>query len=257
MTRMWRGPDGLPSVFALAAAKPAATADIKILSGSAIEPAMLELIPKFEQSTGNKVNFDFDGTIGAMTQRVREGETADVLIVSGPQIATLVKENKILAGSWADIAKVGVGVFVRKGASKPDISTIEAFKRAMLAAKSIGWNDPAAGAPVSIYMLGVFERLGMAEEMKPKTVAFKRRSERFAAIARGDVEIGFNQISEIIAAPGVDLVGPLPAAIQNYTLFAGGLVAASKEQEAGKALLRFISSRAAQVIWKAKGFEAP
>src|SRR5262245_30469509 len=113
MTRMWRGPDGLPSVFALAAAKPAATADIKILSGSAIEPAMLELIPKFEQSTGNKVNFDFDGTIGAMTQRVREGETADVLIVSGPQIATLVKENKILAGSWADIAKVGVGVSAR------------------------------------------------------------------------------------------------------------------------------------------------
>jgi molybdate transport system substrate-binding protein len=106
-------------------------------------------------------------------------------------------------------------------------------------------------------MTGVLERLGVAEVMKPKTVAFKERSERFEAVARGDVEIGFNQISEIMAAPGVDLVGPLPAPIQNYTLLAGGIVAASKEQEAAKALIRFISLPAAQVIWKAKGFDAP
>ena len=127
----------------------------------------------------------------------------------------------------------------------------------MLAARSIGWNDPAAGAPVSIYMLGVLDRLGIADAMKPKTVAFKQRSERFEAVARGDVEIGFNQISEIIAAPGVDLVGPLPDSIQNYTLFAGGVVAASRQQEAAKELIRFISSPAAQTIWKAKGFDAP
>jgi molybdate transport system substrate-binding protein len=106
-------------------------------------------------------------------------------------------------------------------------------------------------------MLGVFGRLGIAEAMKSKTVTFTQRSERFAAVARGDVEIGFNQISEIIAAPGVELVGPLPAAIQNYTLFTGGVVAASKEHEAAKALLRFISSPTAQAIWTAKGFEPP
>jgi len=192
-----------------------------------------------------------------MAERVRKGEAADVLIVSGPQIAALENLGKIVPDSRADIAKVGVGVFVRKGAPKPDIGSVEAFKRTMLAAKSIGWNDPAAGAPVSIYMLGVLERLGIADEMKPKTIAFKQRSERFAAVARGDVEIGFNQISEIIAAPGVELVGPLPATIQNYTLFAGGLVATSTQQDAGKALLRFISSPAAQTVWKAKGFEAP
>jgi molybdate transport system substrate-binding protein len=218
---------------------------------------MAVLIPQFEQSSGHKVVFDFNGAIGAMADRVQKGEAADVVIVSGLQIETLEKQGKVVSGSRADIAKVGVGIFVRKGAPKPDISSVDAFKRTMLAAKSIGWNDPAAGAPVSIYMIGVLEQLGIAEVMKPKTAVFKERSERFAAVARGDVEIGFNQISEIIVAPGVDLVGPLPAPIQNYTLFAGGTVATSKQQEAAKALIRFISSPAAQATWKAKGFDAP
>src|SRR5207253_9137101 len=128
------------------------------------------------------------------------------------------------------------------------------FKHAMLAAKSIGWNDPAAGAPVSIYMIGAFERLGIAAQMKSKTTAFKQRSERFEAVARGDVEIGFNQISEIVAAPGVDLVGPLPAAIQHYTLFTAGVVASGTHQEASKALLQFIASPVSKAIMKAKGF---
>jgi len=203
------------------------------------------------------VTFDFNGAIGAMTERVQNGEAADVVIVSGQQVELLEKEGRVVSGSSADIAKVGVGVFVRKGAPKPDISSVEAFKRAMLASKSIGWNDPAAGAPVSIYVIGVMDRLGIADVMKPKTVAFKLRSERFEAVARGDVEIGFNQISEIVAAQGVDLVGPLPAPIQNYTLFAGGIVASSRDQEAAKQLIRFTSSPAAQVIWNAKGFEAP
>lgn len=256
MMRPWRAIT-VASLLIVATAELAVATEIKILSGSAIEPAMIELIPQFEQSSGHKITFDSNGTIGGMTERVQKGEAVDVLIVSSLQIAMLEKLGKIVPDSRADIAKVGVGMFVRKGAPKPDIGSVEAFKRTMLAAKSIGWNDPAAGAPVSIYMLGVLERLGIADEMKPKTIAFKQRSERFAAVARGDVEIGFNQISEIIAAPGVDLVGPLPAAIQNYTLFAGGLIATSTQQDAGRALLRFISAPAAQTIWKAKGFEAP
>jgi molybdate transport system substrate-binding protein len=235
----------------------ASAAQIKILAGSAIEAAMAVLIPQFEQQSGHKVTFDFNGAIGAMTARIQKGEAADVVIVSGQQIETLQMQGNVVSGSRIDVAKVGVGLFVRKGAPKPDISSVEAFKRTMLAAKSIGWNDPVAGAPVSIYMIGLFERLGIADAMRPKTVAFKQRSERFDAVARGDVEIGFNQISEIIAAQGVDLVGPLPAEIRNYTLFAGGIVASSKEQEAANALLRFISSPTALMTWKPKGFEAP
>jgi len=245
------------SLLLIVSADVATAAQIKILAGSAIEPAMAVLIPQFEQSSGHKVIFDLNGAIGAMADRVQKGEAADVVIVSGPQIGILEKASKVVSGSRTDIAKVGVGLFVRKGAPRPDISSVDAFKRAMLAARSIGWNDPAAGAPVSIYMIGLLERLGIADATKPKTVAFKQRSERFEAVARGDVEIGFNQISEIIAAPGVDLVGPLPAPIQNYTLFSGGVVAISNEQEAAKALIRSISSAAAQVTWKEKGFEPP
>jgi molybdate transport system substrate-binding protein len=232
-------------------------AEIKVLSGSAIEATMAELIPLFEKSTGHRVTFDFNGTIGGMADRVLKGEAADVVIVSRSQVDNLEKQGKVTPGSQTDIAKVGVGLFVLKGAPKPDIGTVEAFKRAMLAAKSIGYNDPAAGAPVSIYLIGLFERLNIAADMTPKTTVFKERADRFGAVARGDVEIGFNQVSEIVVTPSVDLVGPLPAAIQNFTLFAAGLVASSKEPDAGKALIQFLASPNSQETWRAKGFEAP
>ena len=235
----------------------ASAAEIKVLAGSAVTPVMADLIPAFEQSSGHKVVPDFDGAIGTMTNRLLKGEAADVAIVSGEQIDKLVREGKVVAGSRIDIAKVGVGVFVRSGAAKLDISSVEAFKRAMLTAKSIGYNDPAAGAPVSIYLIGLFERLGIASEMKAKTIAFKQRSERFEAVARGDVEIGFNQMSEIVAVSNVDLVGPLPPPIQQYTLFASGIVGTGNEKDASGAFVRFINSRSAQAIWKSKGFEAP
>ena len=178
-----------------------------------------------------------------------------MVIVSGPQIDLLAKEGKVVPGSRSDLAKVGIGMFVRKGAPKPDISSVETFKRALLAAKSIGYNDPAAGAPVSLYLIGAFERLGIAAEMKAKTVAFKRRSERFAPVARGEVEIGFNQISEILVVPGIELLGPLPAGMQNYTLFSAGIVAGSKQPDAARAFVRFMASPGSASAMRAKGFE--
>jgi molybdate transport system substrate-binding protein len=243
-------------LLSAAAPRAARAVELKVLSGSGVQPAMIELIPGFEQSSGHKVTFDY-GTVGGMADRVQKGEAADVIIASGPQIEALEKQGKVVKGSRADLAKTGVGIFVRKGAQRPDIGSVEAFKHAMLSAKSIGWNDPAAGAPVSIYMIGVFERLGIAEEMRPKTTAFKQRSERFEAVARGDVEIGFNQISEILAAPGVDLVGPLPTAIQHHTLFTAAIIAGGRQREASEALIRFISSPAARAVMTAKGFEVP
>jgi molybdate transport system substrate-binding protein len=235
----------------------AGAAEIRVMGGSAVIPVMNELVPQFERATGHTVRTDFDGAIGAMTARVRRGEDTDVIIVSGDQIDMLQKENKVLPGSRTDLAKVGVGVFVRKGAAKPHIGSVEDFTRTMLAAGSIGYNDPDAGAPVGLYLLTLFERLGIAERMTAKTIVFKQRSERFEAVARGEVEIGFNQISEILAAPGVDLVGPLPDLIQRHTLLAAGIAAKAREHQAAWAFVQFIASPDAKAVWAAKGFEPP
>lgn len=229
--------------------------EVKVLAGSAVDTAFAVLIPQYERASGDKVLFDGDGAIGQMAKRVERGEGADVLVVSRPQIEALERKSLLVPGTSRVIARMGVGVFVRKGAPQPDISTPEAFKATMLAAKSIGYNDPALGAPVSRYLLGLFERMGIGAEMKQKAVVFRQRTERFAPVARGEVEIGFNQLGEIIVQPGIDLVGPLPAPIQNYTVFTAAVVAAGKNPEAAKRFIDFIASRDAAAVFKAKGFE--
>src|SRR3954468_8439474 len=246
---------GFFGVFLIGACGAVLADEVKVLGGSALITAMDVLIPRFERASGHKVVADFDGAIGAMAKRVEAGEAADVLIVSRQQLEALAKAGKVQGETVADLAKLGVGVFVRKGAARPDIGSVEAFKRTMLAAKSIGYNDPAAGAPVSLYLIGAFQRLGIGEEMARKTVVFKRRDERFAPVARGEVEIGFNQVSEIIVAPGVELVGPLPADIQNYTFFAAGVVAGSRRPEAARRFVAFVSSPEARAVLKEKGFD--
>lgn len=229
--------------------------EIKVLAGSAMDEPLSVLIPQFERSTKHRVVMDSDGAIGAMAKRVEGGEAADVLIASAAQLAALEKNGKVIAGTARPIARLGVGVFVRKGAPKPDISTPEAFKASMLAARSIGYNDPAAGAPVGIYLLQLFDRMGIGPQMQSKTVVFKQRTERFAPVARGEVEIGFNQVSEIIVQPGIELVGPLPQPIQNYTVFAAGVVASGASRDAGRAFVEFIAAPAAAAVFRSKGFE--
>lgn len=234
----------------------AAAADLKVLAGSAVQPVMNDVIPAFERKSGHRVVFDY-GTAGGMAQRVQRGEKADLAVVSGPQMDALQKEGRIVPGTRFDLGKTGVGVFVKRGAPRPDIGSVESFKRAMLEAKSIGYNDPAAGAPVSIYLIALFEKMGIADQMAPKSVAFKERSERFGAVARGDVEIGFNQVSEIIAVPAVDLVGPLPEAIQNYTVLSIAVLASGDQQDAAKALVRYLSTPGVVTTFMSRGFSAP
>ena len=160
-----------------------------------------------------------------------------------------------MAGSRVNIAKVGVGVFVRRGAAKPDISSADAFKRSMLVARSIAYPDPAGGGASGIYMASLLERLGIAGEMKPKTRLSPSAKVLYASVASGDVEIGFNQVSEVLAQPTVEFAGPLPSAIQNYTQFAPGIVTGSNQTDAARALVTFLTSPAAQTVLKAKGFE--
>src|SRR5262252_8304431 len=170
-------------------------------------------------------------------------------------IDRLQAQGKVVAGDRVVFAKVGVGAFVRKGAAKPDISSANAFKRSMLAARSIAYPDPAGGGASGIYVASLLERLGIAGEMIRKTKLFPPTEVLYASVASGEVEIGFNQISEILAQPTVELAGPLPPAIQNYTQFAPGIVTGSSQADAGRALVTFLSSPAAQTVLRAKGFE--
>jgi molybdate transport system substrate-binding protein len=234
----------------------AGAAEIKLLSPGSLRSVMSELVPEFEKSSGHKITIDF-GEVGALAERIRKGEAADIAIVSRRQIEDFRKEDKIVEASLADLVRVGVGVAVRKGAAKPDVSSVEALKRALLDAKAIAYSDPASGAASGIYVAGLLDRLGIAGQLKPKVklITITPGGTVFDALAKGEVELQFGQISVIIAAPEVDLVGPLPAEIQNYTVFAAGIVTGTKQQEAGKALIRFLSSPAAAAVMRAKGLE--
>ena len=231
----------------------ARAAEIKLLSASALHPVIDALIPDFEKSSGHKVTVAY-GTAGAVADRVQKSEAADIVISSVPMIDRLQAQGKVVAGDRVIIAKVGVGAFVRKGAAKPDLSSADAFKRSMLAAKSIAYPDPAGGGASGIYVASLLERLGIAAEMKPKT-KLSTLGTLYASVASGEVEIGFNQVSEILAQPTVELAGPLPPAIQNYTQFAPGIVTGSSQADAARALVTFLYSPAAKTVLKAKGFE--
>ena len=252
---MVRGAAATLCVLALGTASGVATAgEIKVLSAVGVKPVMTELVPQFERASGHKVRIDY-GTVGALVGRVQQGEAADVVVVSGPQMDVLEKQGKVASGSRVAFTKLGVGVFVRAGAPKPDVSSVEALQRTLLAAKSIGHADPARGGAIATYVAGLLGRLDPAADLKSKITTFPPSD--YSLIAKGDVEIGFGGIGEIVATPGVELVGPLPAAIQNYTLFAAGLATGSTEQEAGKALIQFIISPAATAVLKSKSFERP
>jgi len=232
--------------------------DIRLLSAVALHPAIDALMPDFEKYFDHKVTVDY-GTAGGVADRVQKGEAADIVISSVSNVERLQMQGKVVVlgglGNRVIIAKVGVGAFVRKGATKPDISSSAAFKRSMLAATSIAYPDPAGGGASGIYVASLLERMGISEEMKPKTRLLPPTEALYGSVASGSVEIGFNQISEIMAQPTVELAGPLPLEIQNYTQFAPGIIAGSSQADAAQALVFYLLSPAARAVLKAKGFE--
>ena len=244
------------ALFGITAGSTARAAEIKLLCAVALQPAMVALIPDFEKSSGHKVTVAY-GNAGAIADRFQKGEAADLVINAAPLMDQLRAQGKVVAGDRIIIAKVGVSAFVRKGAAKPDISSADAFKRSMLAARSIAYPDPAGGGASGIYVASLLERLGIAAEMKPKTKLSTVGTPEtlYASVASGEVEIGFYQISQILAQQTVELAGPLPPEIQNYTQFVPGIVTGSSQTDAARALVTFLSSPAAQTVLKAKGFE--
>jgi molybdate transport system substrate-binding protein len=226
----------------------AQAADIKVLASTAVKTTLQELTPQFEKATGNKVDITF-APAAALKVKIEEGEAFDVAILAAPITDSLAGSGKVDTARTT-IAHSGIGVAIRKGAPKPDISTTEAFKRTLLDVKSVGFT--AAGA-TGAYLKTLFEKLGIAEELKPKLKLLPGAAGE--AAASGEVEIGMTQISEILPYPGAELAGPLPPDIQSYTYFSAAASPASKEADAAKAFIKFLAAPSALAVIKAKGME--
>ena len=233
----------------------AGAAEVRVMISGGLTAAYKALVPEFERQTGNTVLTAFGPSMGttvnAIPVRLERGEPADVLIMVGYALGDLVKKGKVVAGTEVDLTISPIGISVKAGAPKPDISSAEAVKRALLAAKSVAYSDSASGVYVSAEL---FKKLGIAEQMKDK--AKQIPAEPVAGVvARGDAEIGFQQISEMLPVAGVDIVGPLPPELQQITIFSAGIASVSKEPEAGKALISFLASPAARDAIVKSGME--
>ena len=230
-----------------------AAAEVKVLTAGAFKQVVLALVPDFEKQTGNKVVVEND-TAGGLKKRIEGGEAFDVAVITPGVIDDLVGAGKIAPNTRANLATVGVGVVVKEGAPKPDVSTVEAFKRALLAAKSVAYIDPASGGSSGIYIDKLLERLGIADQVRPKA---KLKNGGYVAdlVASGEAELGLHQISEIVPVKGVALVGPLPKEIQNTTTYAAGLSASVQNKDAAQALIKMLSGPEAAAVLKSKGMD--
>lgn len=230
-------------------ASSASAAELKLLEGNVFKAAMDELGPQFEKATGNKLVATI-GTTAQLRALVEKGEVFDVALFTKSALDDLAKQGKIADTPRLVISRVGIGVAVRRGAARPDVSTTEAFKHVMLNAASIGY---VKQTPTAASMKVIFERLGIAEQVQSKIKQLDVVVPE--ALAKREVEIGLTQISEIIPNPAVELAGPLPADIQVNTVFGAGIAPATKNRDAAVALVNFLTTPAAGAVLKAKGME--
>lgn len=234
-------------ILALGQPGMANAAEIHIWTAKAIATVLEEVGPQFERASGHRLNV-YSGLPTDFEKRLKAGDPLDLLISS--LVDQWVKEGKLVAATRTDIARSGIGVEVRAGTRKPDISSVEAFKRALLDAKSIAYLRVGSG----IYVHGLLERLGIAEAVKSKVT--RPESDIVSElVAKGEVELGMVTMTQILTTPGVDLVGPLPAEIQSYVAFAAGVSVNSKAPDAAKQLIKFLTGPAAIPVIKAQGME--
>jgi molybdate transport system substrate-binding protein len=227
--------------------------EIKVLTAGAMRAVVDALVPEFEKRTGHKVSVD-NATAGVLAKRIGGGEAFDVAIITPKVIGDLMEKGKIVSGSRVDLAKVGMGVVVKEGAALPDIKTVDAFKRTLLAARSVAYIDPKAGGSSGIYFDALLDRLGIASEIRPKA-KLKQGGHVADLVVSGEAEVGVHQISEIVPVKGAVLVGPLPEGIQNFTTYSAGLGTAAREVAAARALIDHLAGPAARPALKARGME--
>lgn len=225
-------------------------AEIKVIASNAIKEAFLELVPAFEKSSGHKVTAIWGGT-ESVAKRISGGEAVDIVIIAAPNIDKLILEGKLVVGSRADFARSGVGVAVRSGLPKPDISSGEAVKMAVLAAKSVAYSS----GPSGFYLADLFKEMGIADQIKDKVRQPASGVQVGELVARGEADLGFQQVSELLHVKGIDYLGPLPAGIQNVTVFSAGLHTAAAAPDAAKALVKFLTAPEAAPIIKKTGMD--
>ncbi len=240
-------------LLALLSAASAHAAEIKVLSAGAFKPVVSALVPDFEKQTGHKVTVDND-TAGALARRISGGEAFDLVVLPPGGIEPLVKAGKVVDGSAVRLARVAIGVAVKKGTPAPDISSVAAFQDALLKARAVAYIDPAAGGSSGIYLSELFEKWGIADRIRAKAVLVPGGlvAER---LVDDKADIALHQISEILAVPGTALVGPIPREIQNYTVYAGALGTGARDAGAARALLAALKGPGAEAILKEKGME--
>ncbi len=223
-------------------------AEIKLIAANALKESLVELLSAFEKSSGNKVTANWGGTT-AIAKRVGDGEAIDVVMIAAPDIDKLIAEGKLASGSRVDFAKSGVGIAVRAGLPKPDISSSDAVKNAVLAAKSVAYSS----GPSGYYVAELFKKLGIADQVTDKIKQPASGVQISDLLARGEADLGFQQVSELLHRIGIDYVGPLPPDIQNITTYAAGINPTASE--AAKALVRFLTSPSAAPFIRKIGME--
>jgi molybdate transport system substrate-binding protein len=240
-------------LFALGAGA-ASAADLKLLTAGAYKPAALEIVADFEKKTGHKVTID-NGTTGALQKRVAAGEYFDVVVMPPVPMAQFLG-NRIVESSAKELARAGVGMAIRQGAPVPDISEPDGFKKALLAARAIAYVDPVSGGSSGIYVAQLFQQMGIAEQLKPRSVLVQGG---LAAeqIVNGKADMALQQSSELMGVPGVQFVGPIPLMLQNYTIYSGGVSVASRNRAAADALLLALANPENGKILKSKGLDSP
>ena len=230
-------------------------ADLRVIGGGAAQQILQTLAPKFESSTGSKVELSF-AVVGAIQQRLAAGEKADVVLLPVPLLDGLEKTGAFRSSSRTVMGRVGIGVVVREGSSVPDISTSDAVRKMLMEARSVAFPDPKL-TPSGSHLLRVFAQLGIANEMEPK-VTFKNAIDGGVNLVRdGQVEIGLFLVTEVVSVKGIKLVGTLPPALQGYVVYGAAVAADSSSSEKAVEFVKFLSDPGVRESWRAAGFESP
>lgn len=234
---------------------PGIAAELTVLTAGAFKPVVSALVPTFEAQTGHTVRVEND-TAGALQRRIAQGERFDLVVLPPAALESLARAGKLAGANPTSLARVGIGVAVKQGAKLPDVGTEAAFREALLAARAVAFIDPAAGGSSGIYLAQLFQRMGIAAQIAPKAVLVPGGLVAQRLVS-GEADLALHQISEILAVPGVTLVGPIPAEVQNYTVYAGGLSATSTDPPAARAFLELLAGERAKAVLKDKGMEVP